>query len=105
MDSDLERVICNREVADARSRLGATLQLLLLHAQLHHEGVGDVLCPVVVGREAELAALGAALAQALDGAGQLVCLTGEPGIGKSRLVRELAGQAAPACGKPAARAG
>jgi DNA-binding CsgD family transcriptional regulator len=69
------------------------VRLLLLHARLHHDGVGDVLCPVVVGREAELAALGAALAQALDGAGQMVCLTGEPGIGKSRLARELSGQA------------
>ena len=52
-----------------------------------------MLCPVVVGREAELSALRAALAAALDGAGGLVFVTGEPGIGKSRLARELAGQA------------
>jgi DNA-binding CsgD family transcriptional regulator/tetratricopeptide (TPR) repeat protein len=53
----------------------------------------DVLCPVVVGREAELSALGAALAAALDGAGGVVFVTGEPGIGKSRLARDLAGRA------------
>jgi DNA-binding CsgD family transcriptional regulator len=52
--------------------------------------VGDVLCPVVVGREAELSALRTALDAALRGEGNLVCLTGEPGIGKSRLARELA---------------
>src|SRR5580693_6633004 len=53
----------------------------------------DVLCPVVVGREAELTALAAALTAALGGAGRLVFIAGEPGIGKSRLAREVAGQA------------
>ena len=55
--------------------------------------VGDVLCPVLVGREAELSALDDALAAALGGAGRLMFVTGEPGIGKSRLARELAGRA------------
>jgi DNA-binding CsgD family transcriptional regulator len=55
--------------------------------------VGDVLCPVVVGRQAELEALDGALAAALRGAGRLVFVTGEPGIGKSRLARELASRA------------
>jgi DNA-binding CsgD family transcriptional regulator len=54
--------------------------------------VGDVLCPVLVGREAELSALDDALAAALGGAGRLMFVTGEPGIGKSRLARELAGR-------------
>jgi MoxR-like ATPase len=53
-----------------------------------------VLCPVVVGRETELQELAAALAEALGGRGRCVFLTGEPGIGKSRLVREVAVQAA-----------
>jgi predicted ATPase len=51
--------------------------------------VADVLCPIVVGRDDELIALGAALDSALGGAGQIVCLTGEAAIGKSRLAREL----------------
>ena len=55
--------------------------------------MADVLCPVVVGRQAELAALDAALTAALGGAGQLVFIVGEPGIGKSRLAREVAGLA------------
>ena len=43
----------------------------------------------VVGREAELASLRQALQAALGGSGQLVCLLGEAGLGKSRLIREL----------------
>ena len=42
-----------------------------------------------VGREAELAALTQALAQAGAGHGQIVALVGEAGVGKSRLVYEL----------------
>src|SRR5262249_50008788 len=43
----------------------------------------------LVGREAELALLHARWAQARDGLGQVVVLSGEPGIGKSRLVQAL----------------
>ncbi|MFM2078551.1 MAG: hypothetical protein RJA49_2441 [Actinomycetota bacterium] len=42
-----------------------------------------------VGRTAELAELRDALHRAIDGAGAVVEVLGEPGIGKSRLVREL----------------
>jgi DNA-binding winged helix-turn-helix (wHTH) protein/tetratricopeptide (TPR) repeat protein len=41
----------------------------------------------LVGREAELALLHARWVQARDGLGQVVVLSGEPGIGKSRLVQ------------------
>src|SRR5882757_7066455 len=56
-------------------------------------GVGAVLCPVLLGREAELAVLRAALAAAGQGHGGLVALAGEAGVGKSRLLAELAGEA------------
>ena len=52
-----------------------------------------MLCPVVVGRDAETSALQSASAAARGGAGGLVFLTGEPGIGKSRLARGVADQA------------
>ncbi|HTK90500.1 MAG TPA: AAA family ATPase [Verrucomicrobiae bacterium] len=42
-----------------------------------------------VGRDAELASLEHALARARAGRGGLVALVGEPGVGKSRLVREI----------------
>lgn len=48
----------------------------------------------LVGREHELLRLHTALAAALGGAGQVVLLHGEPGIGKTRLLRELAVRAA-----------
>ncbi|MEU8623742.1 AAA family ATPase [Streptomyces sp. NPDC048669] len=44
-----------------------------------------------VGRPAELAALSAVLGEARRGRGTTAFLTGEPGIGKSRLLREVLG--------------
>src|SRR5437763_453831 len=44
-----------------------------------------------VGREAELARLTTAFATATSGQGQLVLVSGEPGIGKSALCERLAG--------------
>ena len=46
-----------------------------------------------IGRQQELAVLDAALDDALSGQGQMVMLTGEPGIGKTRLAQELASRA------------
>jgi class 3 adenylate cyclase/predicted ATPase len=43
----------------------------------------------LVGREEEIALLMRRWEQARDGEGQVVLLSGEPGVGKSRLVREL----------------
>jgi eukaryotic-like serine/threonine-protein kinase len=42
-----------------------------------------------VGRERELSELRASLASVAGGRGQLFCLTGEPGIGKTRLAEEI----------------
>ena len=43
-----------------------------------------------MGRREELAALQAALAQAQDGVGALALIAGDAGLGKSRLIAELA---------------
>ena len=45
--------------------------------------------PALVGRSAELAHLEAALSAAVAGQGRAIFLAGEPGIGKTRLAREL----------------
>jgi DNA-binding CsgD family transcriptional regulator len=58
---------------DARERVTATIP-----------------CPVLVGRAAELDALTAAFERARAGRGEVVYVTGEAGIGKSRLVHEIA---------------
>src|SRR4051812_28205282 len=47
-----------------------------------------------VGRARELEELRASLDDAAAGRGRLVLVTGEPGIGKTRLLQELAGAAA-----------
>lgn len=53
--------------------------------------------PPFVGREKELAALARHLRDACAGRGSVALITGEPGIGKSRLAEELA-ESARACG-------
>src|SRR5919108_1975894 len=46
-----------------------------------------------VGRTGELGELRGALEEAQEGLGQLVLLSGEPGIGKTRLMQEAAREA------------
>lgn len=52
-----------------------------------------VRCPVLVGRDREMVALRCGLADAHDGRGTGVAVLGAPGMGKTRLLRELAGDA------------
>ena len=47
-------------------------------------------CPVIVGREEELRTLTAAVEEAARGRGGTVILTGDPGVGKSRLASQAA---------------
>jgi predicted ATPase len=48
-----------------------------------------ILCPALVGRSSDLTMLGNLLEQAQHGEGQVVLLSGEAGIGKSRLLNEV----------------
>jgi class 3 adenylate cyclase len=48
----------------------------------------------LVGRRWEMAAVEALLQRAMEGHGSVITVVGSPGIGKSRLVREVAGMAA-----------
>jgi DNA-binding CsgD family transcriptional regulator len=48
-----------------------------------------VVCPVLIGREADLAALLSLTDRAKNGEGQVALLSGEAGVGKSRLVSEI----------------
>lgn len=52
------------------------------------DGMPEVLCPVMVGRVDERHILESAFAGAQSGAGGVVFVTGEAGVGKSRLARE-----------------
>jgi DNA-binding CsgD family transcriptional regulator len=47
----------------------------------------QLVCPAVIGREAEMGRIEAALDAARDGAGGMTIVSGEAGIGKSRLAR------------------
>ena len=53
----------------------------------------SVVCPVLVGRAPVLAALERLLERACAGQGRIALLTGEAGIGKSRLVAEMKARA------------
>ena len=73
-----------------------------MHAAQCHTSVRDdglrspamsVSVPQLVGRDAELEVLDDVLASVEGGAPQALGVLGEPGIGKSRLLAELAGAA------------
>src|SRR5229473_1483019 len=55
-------------------------------AKLIHQ---SVVCPILIGRSAEMIALQESIEATVSGQGGIVLLSGEAGIGKSRLVAEL----------------
>lgn len=68
----------------------------LSDTSLWEVNVNQVFCPILVGRRNEIAAIEAAIRNALQGKGSMIVASGEAGIGKSRLAREaetLAAQA------------
>jgi class 3 adenylate cyclase/tetratricopeptide (TPR) repeat protein len=95
-------VLATRDVLDRAKTIYATEKEPLLvkgkerAVTAHHvgkpvgaRGEADVDATPLVGREEELVMLQAAVSSARMGQLQIVELVGEPGIGKSRLVREL----------------
>jgi predicted ATPase/DNA-binding winged helix-turn-helix (wHTH) protein len=81
--------VIQRSIATVRRR-GYRFVAPLLAAPVPSESGGE---SDFVGRDVELVSLSRALTRAQGGQGGLVCLAGEPGIGKTRLVRELASRA------------
>ena len=63
------------------------------HVGEQHRAVGSVESNLV-GRQWEMAAAEGLLQRAVDGHGAVVALVGSPGIGKSRVEREIAAIAA-----------
>jgi len=57
--------------------------------QLQH----DVVCPTVIGRDPQLAAVRQVLARASEGNGRVALIVGEAGVGKSRLLRAMTEEA------------
>jgi DNA-binding CsgD family transcriptional regulator len=53
----------------------------------------DVVCPTLVGREAQIAGIRRILARAREGSGGVALIVGEAGVGKSRLLRAMTEEA------------
>jgi len=53
----------------------------------------DVVCPALIGRDAQVASLRQLLGRARDGNGRVALIVGEAGVGKTRLLRELIDEA------------
>ena len=56
---------------------------------IHH----DVVCPTLIGRTPQVAALRQLLERAREGAGRVALIVGEAGVGKSRLLRAMTEEA------------
>lgn len=73
---------------------GITRTIRLYRVRAERAPAGPAELGPLVGRDAELAILGEHFDRAAAGRGALVVIEGEPGVGKSRLVRAFAGRLA-----------
>jgi DNA-binding CsgD family transcriptional regulator/tetratricopeptide (TPR) repeat protein len=64
------------------------LDVALIHADTEPPQPNTIVCPTTIGREREIDTLRGLIDQAQAGRGTTVLITGEAGIGKSRLVAE-----------------
>lgn len=71
---------------ELKGKTGGTQAFAVLHER---ELELDVTATAIVGRDAELAMLENVFEALVDGRGAIVAITGEPGIGKSRLIAEM----------------
>lgn len=76
------------EVKGKRDQVRAYRVLGLKSQQEQTRGFEDMESPLI-GREREISLMRKAVARLLDGQGQIICLIGQAGLGKSRLVQEL----------------
>jgi DNA-binding CsgD family transcriptional regulator len=72
-------------MTDDRSTAGRILQAM--------SGAGPVLCPILIGRDELLELIDRLIAEALAGRGRTVLLSGQAGLGKTRLIRAAARKA------------
>ena len=92
VSSETYRLLRGRFAFDARSALtSADAQVSVYRLREDAPGL-DAQDTPVIGRDRELDALLERWGKARGGAGQAVLITGEPGIGKSRLTRALRGR-------------
>ena len=91
-----ERPASAAQVVQQLDEIAAILRLARHRpeAALHGSASSETSQPGIVGRNAEMALLRDALEGALSGRGGVVLLEGEAGMGKTRLSREVAAQAA-----------
>jgi class 3 adenylate cyclase len=85
-------VLGTRELVRIKGAEGPVAAQRLLGMAERHPAPGRVE-PNLVGRRWELSAVEGLLDRAIDGHGSVVAVVGPPGIGKSRLVREVAAMA------------